>query len=103
MKIRDVDSITSIYILRKWKSPRHLKDVGHIFMTTNSGIALAARKYELSRNGSSYSIPACLTDTFVGTILWLQSPAKIFTINQRKSVNLVKDFSNSVLIADNLN
>jgi len=83
---RDVDSITSIYILRKGKRPRHLKDVGHIFMTTNGGIALASRKYELSRNGRSYTIPACLTDTFVGTILWLQSPAKIFTINKRKLI-----------------
>jgi len=84
--LRDVDSITSIYILRKGKRPRHFKDAGHIFMTTNGGIALASRKYELSRNGGSYNIPACLTDTFVGTILWLQSPAKIFTINKRKLI-----------------
>jgi hypothetical protein len=83
---RDVDSVTSIYILRKGKKPRHIKDAGHIFMTTNSAIALAARKYELNRNGSKYNIPACLTDTFVGTLLWLQSPAKIFGINKRKII-----------------
>jgi len=81
---RDVDSIASIYILRKGKNAKHIKDADHIFMTTNGAIALAARKYELSRHGSKYSIPACLTDTFVGTILWLQSPAKIFEINKRK-------------------
>ncbi len=83
---RDVDSIASIYILRKGKQPKNIKDAGHIFMTTNGGIALASRKYELTRNGRRFNIPACLTDTFVGTILWLQSPAKIFGINKRKLI-----------------
>ena len=83
---RDVDSITSIYILRKGKIPKHIKDSGHIFMTTNGAIAFAARRYELNRTERKYNIPACLTDTFVGTILWLQSPAKIFAINKRKII-----------------
>lgn len=83
---RDVDSITSIYILRKGINPRNIKDAGHIFMTTNSAIAFAARKYELHRNGIKHNIPACLTDTFIGTLLWLQSPAKIFAINKRKII-----------------
>jgi len=55
-------------------------------MTTNSALAIAARKYELERSQRSHNIPACLTDTFVGTILWLQSPAKIFKINRRKII-----------------
>lgn len=83
---RDVDSVASIYILRKGKTPKHIKDAGHIFMTTNSSIALAARRYELNKTENHFNIPACLTDTFVGTILWLQSPAKIFDINKRKII-----------------
>lgn len=83
---RDVDSITSIYILRKGRNPRNIKDTGYVFMTTNSAIARAARRYELIRNEGKHIIPACLTDTFVGTLLWLQSPAKIFAINKRKII-----------------
>jgi hypothetical protein len=83
---RDVDSITSIYLLRKGKTPKHIKDAGHIFMTTNVSIAIAARRYELGRTESYHNIPACLTDTFVGTIVWLQSPAKIISVNKRKII-----------------
>ena len=42
---RDIDSITAIYKLRKGSNPKHLKDAGHIFMTNNSGLAYAVRKF----------------------------------------------------------
>lgn len=83
---RDIDSVISVYILREGKNPRHLKDSGHLFLTTNGALAYAARKYELRRTENKNQIPACLTDIFVGTILWLQSPAKIYKINQRKLI-----------------
>jgi len=83
---RDIDSIAAIYKLRKGANPRRLKDAGHVFMTTNGGLAYAARKYEILRSENPFNIPACVTDTFVGTILWLQSPAKILEINERKII-----------------
>ncbi len=83
---RDIDSIAAVYKLRKGSKPRHLKNAGHVFMTTNAGLAYAARRYDIARSGSTFNVPACVTDTFVGTILWLQSPAKILQINERKII-----------------
>ena len=83
---RDIDSISAIYRLRKGKTPRLLKDVSSVFMTTNNGLAYTARKYELIASSNSSYIPACLTDVFIGTILWLQSPAKISNINEKKLI-----------------
>jgi len=83
---RDVDSIAAVYKLRRGSNPKHFKDAGHVFVTTNGGLAYAARRYEISRSGSTFNVPACVTDTFVGTILWLQSPAKILSINERKII-----------------
>jgi len=83
---KDVDSISAIYKLRKGNVPRFLKDVGSLFMTTNSALALSARKFEQENLSNKFCIPACLTDIFLGTILWLQSPTKIFKINEKKII-----------------
>jgi hypothetical protein len=83
---RDIDSIAAISKLRRGNIPRYLKDVGSVFMTTNSQLAYSSRKFEFEGNDRSFFIPACITDTFVGTILWLQSPAKILKINKRKII-----------------
>lgn len=83
---RDKDSISSIYILRKEKSAKCLSDTDHIFLTTNTSLAFVSNIYERDRSSEYHSMSACLTDTFVGTLLWLQSPAKIFEINKRKII-----------------
>ena len=83
---RDTDSISSIYLLRKGKNAKSLKDAGHLFLTTNSTLAIVSRKYECKISSSLHNIPVCLTDIFLGTIIWLQSPAKIFEINRRKII-----------------
>lgn len=83
---RDVDSISSMYLLRKGKNPKNLKEAGHLFLTTNTTLAFASQMYERMIKKNNHVIPVCLTDTFFGTTLWLQSPAKIFEINQRKII-----------------
>jgi len=83
---KDIDSIAAIYKLRGDNKPRFLKDAGHIFLTTNGSLAYAARKYEVSETQNKDYLPGCLTDIFVGTILWLQSPAKILEINERNII-----------------
>jgi len=83
---KDIDSIAAIYKLRRSAKPRVLKDAGHIFVTTNSALAYSAKNYEKEETGDSYYLPACLTDVFIGTILWLQSPAKIMDINIRQII-----------------
>lgn len=83
---KDIDSIAAIYKLRETNRPRIIKNAGHIFLTTNGALAFSAKRYEKEETGDSYYLPACLTDIFIGTILWLQSPAKLLNVNIRKIV-----------------
>lgn len=83
---RDIDTIASIYRLRGNKVPKSLKDASHVFVTTNSGLARAAGLYKREVS-SSLAIPACLTDVFVGTIIWLEKPKKFIEINTKRLVS----------------
>lgn len=83
---RDVKSISFIYTLRKGILPRSIKESGHIFVTTNSSLAIANRRFELAEYGDNFYIPLCVTDVFLGTIIWLQYPLKVESINQRKFI-----------------
>lgn len=86
---RDVKSLSAIYKLRKDKTPKRLKDARHIFITANWGLAMADRTFERSENqaeGADYVIPACLTDVFIGTVVWLHAPAKVTSLNEKKII-----------------
>lgn len=83
---RDIKVLGGMYKLREGLRPRNIKDSKHLFLTTNSSLAYASRVYELKQNGSSHFIPVCLTDVFLGTIIWLQSPMKVESINQKKLI-----------------
>lgn len=84
--LRDINSISAIYKLRKGGTPKNIREAGHVFVTTNSGLANANRKFELSLPDYTYALPGCLTDVFVGTAIWLQSPAKISILNEKKLI-----------------
>lgn len=83
---RDVKSIASIYRLRKGRKPKTIKEADSIFVTTNSGLSYANRRFESSEIGEDHNIPACLTDIFIGTLVWLQSPAKVLSLNEKKII-----------------
>lgn len=81
---RDIKSISAINHLRRGSMPQTLKTAGSIFVTPNSTLAFVNKKYEDEVfEGRSY-IPTCLTDVFVGTLVWMQSPAKWIKINEKK-------------------
>lgn len=45
------------------------------------------RKFEYTLNGNSgFFIPTCVTDIFIGTLIWLQSPAKVQLLNERRII-----------------
>ena len=104
---RDVKSIASIYKLRKGRKPKTIKEADSIFATTNSGLSYANKRFESSEIGEDHNIPACLTDIFIGTLIWLQSPAKVLSLNEKKIIadcyaalqpndTLIKKFLNEV-------
>ena len=72
--LKDVASISAVYRLRSGRSPMLLRDAEHVFVTTNAALARASR--EILSSGRVRGLPACVTDIFVGTILWINSPEK---------------------------
>jgi len=83
---RDVNSISAVYKLRRMSSPRTIKEAKHIFITTNSALACAARRFDAREEGDRLRIPACLTDIFIGTVLWLQRPATGPPVNSARII-----------------
>ena len=84
---KDVKSISAIYKLRKGSKPTKLQNAKHIFVTTNIGLANASRQFEIQNNENSYFfIPAALTDVFVGTLIWIQSPTKINGLSEKRLI-----------------
>lgn len=85
---RDVKSITYVYKLRKGYLPKSLAQVRHVFVTTNTSLALASREYERQESEVKFHyIPAALTDVFLGTLLWIRSPSKA-QINEKRLIAL---------------
>lgn len=84
---KDVRSIAAIYKLRKGSRPIKLPDAKCIFVTTNSSLAYASRLYEIQTSEARYFfIPATLTDVFVGTLIWLQSPTEVTAVNEKSLI-----------------
>lgn len=81
---RDIKSISAINHLRNGSMPQTIKSAGSIFVTPNGGLAFVNKKFEEEVFGGRQYIPACLTDIFVGTLVWMQSPKKWIQINERK-------------------
>ncbi|MFX0137069.1 MAG: hypothetical protein ACFFDN_25750 [Candidatus Hodarchaeota archaeon] len=83
---RDVKVLSGIYRFRLGNKPRTLKDCKYLFLTTNSSLAFASRKFEKIEFSCKQTLPTCLTDVFLGTLMWLQSPAEMVNINQKKII-----------------
>ena len=103
----DVDAISGIHRLRRGSKPKYFKDASHIFITKNSSLASVCSQFE-SKHYSGMSINSCLTDTFVGTLIWMQSPIMTDDINIKKLIfdsfaafepdsNLVRNYLESIL------
>ncbi|MFH1373907.1 MAG: hypothetical protein ABII79_08940 [bacterium] len=83
---KDVDSIAAIYRMRRGRTADTLTQARCVFVTTNAALAYASRRYDLEEDRPEFRIPTCLTDTFVGTMIWLQHPLRIAKINEKKMI-----------------
>jgi len=83
---RDIQSISAVYKLRKGRRPQNISQAEHIFITSNSALAYANRNFEKEEYGQDFYIPAGVTDTFAGTLIWLRNPQKAVEINEKKII-----------------
>ena len=84
--LRDIRSIAAIHRLRRGNRPASIRKAGHVFVTTNSALAWVSRRFEMSEWGNQFFIPACLTEVFVGTLVWLQAPVRVAAMDERKFI-----------------
>jgi len=110
---KDIESVYSICKLRHGKVPFTISEAGHVFITTN--ITLAKLSGHVQENEyCPFSIPPCVTDVFIGTLLWLQNPDKAVELNEKKIIadayaaiqpdqNLVKKYLAQIEILKNDN
>lgn len=84
---QDVKVLSGIYRFRQGAKPRTLKDSKDLFITSNIALAFASRIFETKENGTHFTIPTCLTDVFLGTVIWLQSPQKTENLNTKKFIS----------------
>jgi len=83
---RDIKSINAISKYRRGKYPTSINNTGSIFVTTNSSLAYVNKKFEKSQAEFKNIIPSCVTDVFLGTLVWIQSPAKFHGIYEKKII-----------------
>ena len=71
----DVKSVSAIYKKRKGVFPRNINECKDLFVTRNATLAYASRLFEKSINKiERFYIPTTVTDGFIGTMMWLNSP-----------------------------
>ena len=83
---RDTDSLSYVHGLRTVATPTTLQEAKFIFLTGNTGLAKACRLFQQTENSQRVHVPICLTDTQLGTIMWVQSPAKLEAVNRTKLI-----------------
>lgn len=80
----DVKSMALVYrdlnLVRAY-SIQTLKDV---FITTNKGLAYACKNFNKSLGKKDGAIAPCMTDIFLGTILWIQNPIRYDNYNEKQ-------------------
>lgn len=79
---KDIDSISAIERLRKNRRPNSLPTAEHTMITGNSTLAAACNIFA-NKNGS-FAIPPCLHHLFIGTLLFLEMPTRITTLNEKR-------------------
>lgn len=75
---KDIDSIEYVYKLRGSSIPISIGEVSDVLLTTNSSLARSSMLFEKSRRKENiFSIPTVITDVFLGTMIWIQTPSEL--------------------------
>lgn len=80
----DARSIAHVYLLRKTLRPRLIPDANYLFITANRSLSKVANDYNITVFGNPDTIPAVLTDVFLGTFIWLSDPVKTMQMNEQQ-------------------
>lgn len=93
----DVDVISYIYRMRGNSPASNLKNCNAILITTNTALAYVSKHPKLSN--VCHSIPVCMTDAFLSTILWFCYPDSSSDINEKV---LLSECYNNLSLSDEI-
>ena len=93
----DVDVVSYIYRIRGKEVATNLKNCKALLVTTNTALAYASKHPDLS--DIAHSIPVCLTDVFLSTILWFNYPDVETDVNEKV---LISECYKNVTLSDDI-
>lgn len=93
----DVDVVSYIYRLRGNNVATNLKNCTALLITTNTALAYASKHPGLS--DINHSIPVCLTDVFMSTILWFNYPDVDVDVNEKL---LISECYKNITLSDDI-
>lgn len=84
----DVSAISNILKLWRGKEFRNYSQAKFIFLTNNKGITYAIRRLgDLINKSHEHSVYPCITDVYIGTEIWLNSPIEqLANYNEKKLI-----------------
>jgi len=81
---KDIESIASIYRLRKGKNSLFIEDCQAIFITTNYSLIQGVEEFHRIENNDS--IPPIISDFMMTNIVWLKTPTKAPTLPMKRII-----------------
>lgn len=93
----DVDVVSYIYRMRGNNVATNLKNCTALLITTNTALAYASKHPALS--DIFHSIPVCLTDVFMSTMLWFNYPDVDADVNEKL---LISECYKNITLSDDI-
>ncbi len=81
----DINSVRSIYVLRRGVSPARLEDSIAVFVTPNPALARVAFEFGKTHN-SSKEVSSVITDYSLANVAWLKAPMKRPTLPEKETM-----------------
>jgi hypothetical protein len=72
---RDIDSLTSVFRLRRGQLFPRLEDAGHLFVTSNASLAQASARF-FRDEYRKFAAPPCILEHIFATLMWLKEPLR---------------------------
>ncbi len=80
----DVKSMSLIYRDTKLIRAYSIETLQDVFITTNQALAYACKNFDKTLGKKENAIAPCMTDIFLGTILWIQNPIRYDKYNEKQ-------------------
>lgn len=82
---RDIRSITLVYREMRGSRSMTLETSNYFFVTTNKALAYACQNFDETL-GKKKGFAPCITDIFLGTILWFQNPIRYDKLKENQII-----------------